>query len=116
MCDKAKLGDTVWYEVGIDRQQAKIVAISGTTHATIRLLTGPQTGQVIDAPWGIITPDHEGELRSLEERRRNYLSIVNDSRRKKFERDMAQGELDAVELKITALKQKIEASEKAGGA
>lgn len=115
MGDKAKVGDTVWYEVGTDRQQAKIIAINGTTHATIRLLTGPQTGQTIDAPWGVIRLDDEGELRNLEERRRKYLSIVNDSRRKKFDRDMAQGDLDDVELKIAALKQKTGSIEKQKG-
>jgi len=56
MGDRAKIGDTVWYEVGVDQQQAKIVAINGTTQATIQLLTGPQADLVIDAPWGVIRP------------------------------------------------------------
>jgi hypothetical protein len=54
MDEEAKVGDTVWYQTGIDQQQAKIVAINSTTEATIQLLTGPQTGVVFDAPWGII--------------------------------------------------------------
>jgi hypothetical protein len=56
------------------------------------------------------------ELAKLQERKRNYESIVNDSRRKKFDRDMAQGDLDGVNMKIADLKKKIEAeSEKDGG-
>lgn len=43
------------------REAAKIVAISGTTHATIRLLTGPQSGEQLEAPWGIIQPQSENE-------------------------------------------------------
>jgi hypothetical protein len=56
--DKGRVGDVVWYTVGPDtaRQQAKIIAISGSTHATIKLLTGPQEGQEFEAPWGIIEP------------------------------------------------------------
>jgi hypothetical protein len=56
--DKGNVGDVVWYAVGPDtaRQQAKIIAISGSTHATIKLLTGPQEGQEFEAPWGIIEP------------------------------------------------------------
>lgn len=57
MTDKAKVGDIVWYEVvSSDQQQAKIVAINGTTQATIQLLTGSQKGLVLDAPWGVIRP------------------------------------------------------------
>jgi hypothetical protein len=56
--EKANVGDVVWYVVGADtdRQQARITAISGSTHATIRLLTGPQSGQEFEAPWGVIQP------------------------------------------------------------
>lgn len=49
-----KIGDKVWYVVGQDRQLAVVVALSGSTHARIRLQTGPQAGMEIDAPWGII--------------------------------------------------------------
>jgi hypothetical protein len=52
--------------------------------------------------------DHKEELRQLEERRQKYLSVVNDSRRKKFDRDMAQADLDGVNVKIAALKKKLE--------
>jgi hypothetical protein len=55
------------------------------------------------------------ELKQLEERKRNYESIVNDSRRKKFDRGMAQGDLDQVNVKITDLKKKIESEEKKDG-
>jgi len=51
--------------------------------------------------------DDKEELRKLEERRRKYESIVNDSRRKKFDRDMAQGDLDEVNIKIADLIKKI---------
>ena len=56
MDDKPKVGDIVWYRVGDDtmRQQAKIIAVGGSTHATIKLLTGPQKDREISAPWGII--------------------------------------------------------------
>ncbi|MFZ0772573.1 MAG: hypothetical protein ACLP56_02565 [Candidatus Sulfotelmatobacter sp.] len=54
--DRGKVGDVVWYVVGSDRQQAKIIAVSGSTHATIKLLTGPQSGQEFEAPWGVIEP------------------------------------------------------------
>jgi hypothetical protein len=56
--DKGNVGDVVWYAVGSDaaRQKAKIIAIRGSTHATIKLLTGPQEGQEFDAPWGVIEP------------------------------------------------------------
>jgi hypothetical protein len=56
MKTKAKVGDVVWYLVGGDteRQQAKIVSIEGTTQARVRILTGPQKGMEIDAPWGVI--------------------------------------------------------------
>jgi len=37
---------------------------------------------------------------------------VNDSRRKKFDRDVAQGDLEQVNVKITDLKKKIESEEK----
>lgn len=51
--------------------------------------------------------DDKEELRKLEERRRKYESIVNDSRRRKFDRDMAQGDLDEVSIKIADLIKKI---------
>jgi hypothetical protein len=56
MDDKPNVGDKVWYQVGDDtmRQQAEIIAIDGNTHATIKLLTGPQKDREISAPWGII--------------------------------------------------------------
>lgn len=54
--NKPKVGDVVWYEVGTDLQQAKIVAVDGTTEANIEILTGPQKGKRINAPWGIIRP------------------------------------------------------------
>jgi len=53
---KSKVGDIVWYELGTDQQQAKIIAIDGTTEAYIELLTGPQKGQKFHSPWGIISP------------------------------------------------------------
>ena len=58
MNKKHEVGDTVWYVFGSDvnRQQAKIVAISGTTHATIKLLTGPQKDLEILVPWDVIEP------------------------------------------------------------
>lgn len=54
--DKGKPGDFVWYVVGATKQRATITAIKGSTHATIRLLTGPQAGLEVEAPWGIIEP------------------------------------------------------------
>lgn len=54
--ENAKVGDVVWYVVGNAREQAEILAIDGSTHATIRLLTGAQSGQEIQVPWGIIEP------------------------------------------------------------
>lgn len=51
-----KVGDVVWYLVDEPRQQGKITRINGSTHATIRLVTGPQAGQEFEAPWGIIEP------------------------------------------------------------
>ena len=58
MDDKPKVGQVVWYVVGPDtaRQQAQIIAISGSTHATIKLLTGLQKDQEMSAPWGVIEP------------------------------------------------------------
>ncbi|HKV76712.1 MAG TPA: hypothetical protein VJP02_01140 [Candidatus Sulfotelmatobacter sp.] len=56
MSGKAQVGDVVWYLVGdyTERQQAEIVSIEGTTQARVRILTGPQKGTEIDAPWGVI--------------------------------------------------------------
>lgn len=64
--DKGNVGDVVWYILGTTGQQAKIVAINGKTHATIKPLTGPQSGQEFEAPWGIIEPipDHPKRPRS----------------------------------------------------
>ena len=58
MTKEPKVGDVVWYAVGADtaRQQAEIVTINGSTRARIRILTGPQTRVVLDAPWGVIEP------------------------------------------------------------
>jgi hypothetical protein len=57
---KSKVGDTVWYSVdGSDNQVAKIEEIVGRTHAKIRILTGPQAGTVIEAPWGIVRSTEE---------------------------------------------------------
>ena len=70
MSDKPKIGDTVWYEVGSSQEKAKIVAISGNTQATIQLLTGPQRGQELEAPWGIIKmmPPLSPPLQDIKER------------------------------------------------
>jgi hypothetical protein len=54
--DNGNIGEMVWYVVGTTREHAKIVAISGSTHATIKLLTGPQSGKEFETPWGIIEP------------------------------------------------------------
>ena len=43
----------------------------------------------------------------MEERRQNYLPIVQDPRRKRFEREMAQRELELVETKIAGLRKRI---------
>ena len=51
--------------------------------------------------------DLEEELRKLEERRQNYLSIVQDASRKRFEREMAQGDLERVETKIAELRKRL---------
>jgi hypothetical protein len=49
-----KVGDTVWYNVGTTKEQAEIIDITDKTGATIRIQTGPQAGQEIEAPWGVI--------------------------------------------------------------
>jgi hypothetical protein len=54
--NQGKVGDVVWYVGGTPRQQARIIAITGSTHTTIKLLTGPQEGQEFEVPWGIIEP------------------------------------------------------------
>ena len=51
--------------------------------------------------------DVEEELRKLEERRQNYLSILQDVSRKRFEREMAQGDLELVETKIARLRKRL---------
>lgn len=45
-----EVGETVWYLVGNDRQEAEVLGGTGTTHLRIRLLTGPQAGTEIDCP------------------------------------------------------------------
>lgn len=57
MSRKPKVGDVVWYAPGNDRQQGRITAISGSTGAAIKLLTGPHAGRDIEyVPWDIISP------------------------------------------------------------
>jgi uncharacterized protein YceH (UPF0502 family) len=51
--------------------------------------------------------DVKEELRKLEQRRQNYLSIVQDSRRERFEREMAQGDLELVQTKIAELQERM---------
>lgn len=55
--DEAEIwpGDRVWYTPGNQREQAEIVSLDGSTQARIRILTGPETGREIVAPWGIIS-------------------------------------------------------------
>jgi hypothetical protein len=50
--------------------------------------------------------DAKEELRKLERLRQNYLSIVQDPGRKRLEREMAQGDLELVETKITELRKR----------
>lgn len=50
-----RVGDVVWYVSGSDPQpKARITALDGKTHATIRLLSGPEKGKEFLAPWGVI--------------------------------------------------------------
>jgi hypothetical protein len=51
--------------------------------------------------------DVKEDLRKLEQRRQNYLSIVQDLGRKRFEREMAQGDLEMVETKIAELRKRM---------
>ena len=51
---KPEVGDTVWYTVGAEPQQAEIVSVEGTLEADVRILTGPQAGITVTAPWGVI--------------------------------------------------------------
>ncbi len=53
--------------------------------------------------------DVKEELRKLEQRRQNYLSIVQDPSRKRFEREMAQGDLELIETKIVELRKRMSA-------
>ncbi len=53
---KAKVGYIVWYVVQNHREQARLVALNGCTHAFIQIVTGAHTGQQFEAPWGIIEP------------------------------------------------------------
>ncbi|MFY9531113.1 MAG: hypothetical protein WAR24_19580 [Candidatus Acidiferrales bacterium] len=46
-------------------------------------------------------------LRKLERRRQNYLSIAQDPSRKRFEREMAQGDLELMETKIAELRKRM---------
>jgi hypothetical protein len=54
MARKEKIGDIVWVTIGNDRQQGEIVSIENATEARVRLVTGPEKGRELDAPWGII--------------------------------------------------------------
>lgn len=49
---------------------------------------------------------YEEAIKELERRRQSYLAILNDPRRKQFDRDIAQSDLDEVEIKIAALREK----------
>ncbi len=52
-----KVGDIVWHRSSEStREMAKIIAIDGKTQAAVRLLTGPQKGEELIAPWGAIEP------------------------------------------------------------
>ena len=55
--------------------------------------------------------DVKDELRKLEQRRQKYLSIVHDPRRKRFDREMARGDLELVETKIAELRKRIPGEE-----
>jgi hypothetical protein len=57
----ARIGDVAWYVVENTREKAEKVAINGSTPATVRPLTGPQSGQQLEAPWGIIQPQSEND-------------------------------------------------------
>lgn len=57
--EEIKIGDTVWYLVGQDRQQAEVLDLRGRTHVLIRLLTGAERGRELDAPIGIVAPLRE---------------------------------------------------------
>jgi hypothetical protein len=47
------------------------------------------------------------ELRKLEQRKQNYLSIVQDHNRKRFEREMAQSDLELIQTKIAELRKRM---------
>jgi hypothetical protein len=47
------------------------------------------------------------ELRKLEKRRQDYLSIVQDPGRKRFDREVAQGDLEQVETKLAELRKRL---------
>jgi hypothetical protein len=47
------------------------------------------------------------ELRKLEERRKNYLSIVLDPGRKRLDREVAQVDMEQVETKIAELRRNL---------
>ena len=51
--------------------------------------------------------DVNEELRKLEERRQNYLSMVQDTGRKRFDREVAQGDLEQVETKLAELRKRL---------
>jgi hypothetical protein len=51
--------------------------------------------------------DVNEELRKLEERRQNYLSIVQDPGRNRFDREVAQGDLEQVETKLAELRKRL---------
>jgi hypothetical protein len=51
------VGDRVLYSVGNEPpQEAEIIAIIGNTDGGVRILSGPQKGQELVVPWGIIEP------------------------------------------------------------
>jgi len=51
--------------------------------------------------------DVNEELRKLEERRQNCLSIVQDPGRKRFDREVAQCDLEQVETKLAELRKRL---------
>jgi hypothetical protein len=51
---KLQVGDEVMYTV---QERAEVISIDGTTHVTIKVLTGPQKGQQFSAPRDKINSD-----------------------------------------------------------
>lgn len=56
-----KVDEVVWYTPGSDtsRQQAVVLRLDGNTQLKIKLLTGPQKGQELVAPIGIVSKKEE---------------------------------------------------------